>query len=70
MERRVDDTSQADLILNNGRFTNLDPAKATAMAVAVRAGKFVAVGREWAVTRFWGRARRSSTSKVTPSSPA
>jgi hypothetical protein len=37
-------TSHADLILHGGRLTTLDPANPTATAVAVKGGKFVAVG--------------------------
>jgi predicted amidohydrolase YtcJ len=50
----VDETSPADLILNNGRLTTLDPANPTATAVAVRAGRFVAVGADRDVTPFRG----------------
>jgi predicted amidohydrolase YtcJ len=35
-----------DLILHNGRFTTLDRANPTASAVAIKEGRFLAVGRE------------------------
>ena len=37
-------SAKVDLILHNGRFATLDPRKPTAQAVAMRDGKFVAVG--------------------------
>ena len=50
----MDDSSRADLIMDNGQFTTLDPASPSATAVAVRAGKFVAVGGERDVTLHRG----------------
>ena len=35
-----------DLILHNGRFTTLDRTNPTASAVAIKDGRFLAVGRE------------------------
>src|ERR1700722_18799329 len=36
----------ADLILHNGRITTLDPSNPGASAVAIKDGKFIAVGSE------------------------
>src|SRR5687768_5938411 len=47
-------TDHADLILTNGRLTTLDPANPTATAVAVREGKFLAVGGDRDVAPFRG----------------
>lgn len=47
-------TDHADLILHSGRLTTLDPANPTATAVAVRAGKLVAVGGDQDVAPFRG----------------
>jgi predicted amidohydrolase YtcJ len=41
-----DSTMTADLILHNGRFTTLDRTNPTATAVAIKDGKFLAVGRD------------------------
>jgi predicted amidohydrolase YtcJ len=41
-----DAKEHADLILTNGRFTTLDPRRPTASAVAVKAGRFIAVGSD------------------------
>ena len=46
----------ADLILTNGRFTTLDPARPEATAVAVAGGRFVAVGDNAEVLRLRGLA--------------
>jgi predicted amidohydrolase YtcJ len=47
-------TNDADLILHGGRLTTLDPANPTATAVAVRGGRFVAVGGDGDVLRLRG----------------
>ena len=39
-------TSRADIILRNGRIATLDPVTPEASAVAIRAGRFIAVGDE------------------------
>jgi predicted amidohydrolase YtcJ len=39
-------TAIADLILHNGRLHTVDRAKPTASAVAIKDGKFVAVGTD------------------------
>ena len=39
-------TSSHDTIFHNGRFTTLNKAQPTASAVAIRDGKFVAVGSD------------------------
>jgi predicted amidohydrolase YtcJ len=41
-----------DLILHNGRFTTLDRANPTASAVAIKDGRFLAVGREQDIMRL------------------
>ncbi len=41
-----DTTATPDLILHHGLFTTLDRSNPTASAVAVKDGKFVAVGRD------------------------
>ncbi|NTX49296.1 hypothetical protein HT749_38585, partial [Burkholderia cepacia] len=38
--------SQPDLILHNGRFTTLDRANPVATAVAIKDGRFAAVGHD------------------------
>ncbi|HDR8880611.1 TPA: hypothetical protein QDA74_006173, partial [Burkholderia territorii] len=38
--------TQPDLILHNGRFTTLDRSNPVATAVAIAAGRFVAVGSD------------------------
>lgn len=50
--------SQPDLILHNGRFTTLDRANPAATAVAIAAGRFVAVGNDADVMPLAGRATR------------
>jgi predicted amidohydrolase YtcJ len=47
-----------DLILFNGRFHTLDPAKPAASAVAISAGKFSAVGIDQDVRKLAGKATR------------
>ncbi|MBS0355924.1 MAG: amidohydrolase [Proteobacteria bacterium] len=42
----------ADVILRNGRFTTLDTSKPTASAVAIKDGKFLAVGDEAEIQPF------------------
>jgi predicted amidohydrolase YtcJ len=44
----------ADLILINGRFSTLDPAQPSADAVAIAAGRFLAVGAEQDIRRHAG----------------
>jgi predicted amidohydrolase YtcJ len=44
----------ADLILTQGRFTTLNPGQPTAEAVAIRDGRFLAVGTEREVAAFAG----------------
>jgi predicted amidohydrolase YtcJ len=48
----------ADLVLHNGRFTTLDRANPTANAVAIKDGKFVAVGGDADVMRLAGLTTR------------
>lgn len=43
---------RAELILFNGRFTTLDKSKPTASAVAIKGGKFIAVGSDSEVNLF------------------
>ncbi|QND99121.1 N-substituted formamide deformylase precursor [Burkholderia cenocepacia] len=50
--------TQPDLILHNGRFTTLDRANPVATAVAIAAGRFVAVGSEADVMPLAGRATK------------
>jgi predicted amidohydrolase YtcJ len=47
-----------DLVLHNGRLTTLDRANPTATAVAIKDGKFVAVGGDAEVMRLAGSATR------------
>jgi predicted amidohydrolase YtcJ len=47
-----------DLVLRNGRFTTLDRAKPIASAVAIREGKFVAVGDDAEVVPLAGATTR------------
>jgi predicted amidohydrolase YtcJ len=47
-------SAKADLILHNGKVATLDARKPTAEAVAVREGKFVAVGSDNEVLKFRG----------------
>jgi predicted amidohydrolase YtcJ len=47
-----------DLVLRNGRFTTLDRAKPMASAVAIREGKFVAVGDDAEVVPLAGATTR------------
>ncbi|RTL43244.1 MAG: amidohydrolase, partial [Rhodocyclaceae bacterium] len=42
----------ADVILRNGRFTTLDTSKPTASAVAIKDGKFLAVGDDAEILPF------------------
>ncbi|RQR77294.1 hypothetical protein DIE11_20045 [Burkholderia sp. Bp9012] len=44
--------SQPDLILHDGRFTTLDRANPSATAVAITAGRFVAM---FVANDFWNR---------------
>ena len=48
----------ADLILDNGRICTQDPAQPWAEAVAIRAGRLLAVGDRAAVQAFRGPATR------------
>src|SRR5580704_8669288 len=41
-----------DLILLNGRFTTLDKSKPTATAVAIKDGKFIAVGEDSGISQL------------------
>ena len=50
--------TQPDLILHNGRFTTLDRANPVATAVAIAAGRFVAVGSDADVMPLAGRATK------------
>src|ERR1700761_9330698 len=47
-----------DLVLHNGRLTTLDRANPTATAVAIKDGKFVAVGGDAEIMRIAGSATR------------
>jgi predicted amidohydrolase YtcJ len=49
----------ADLVLVNGSITTMDPARPAASAVAVRNGRFVAVGSDAEVLRLQGPASRT-----------
>src|SRR5262245_6929143 len=46
----------ADIIVVNGRFLTVDAAFSTADAVAIRDGKFIAVGSETEIRRLAGTA--------------
>ena len=48
------DTDHAAMILTNGKFVTLDPSLALAAAVAIKDGKFVAVGSEKDVMAYRG----------------
>jgi predicted amidohydrolase YtcJ len=48
------ETSTPNLILTRGRFTTLDRSRPTANAVAIKDGKFLAVGRDEDVMRLAG----------------
>ena len=48
------DEAVADVILRNGRITTLDRSNPTAGALAIRDGRFVAVGAEADVARWSG----------------
>ncbi|WP_175854055.1 amidohydrolase [Burkholderia cepacia] len=50
--------TQPDLILHNGRFTTLDRANPVATAVAIKDGRFVAVGHDADVMPLAGRATK------------
>lgn len=50
----------ADIILRNGKFATMDRARPLAAAVAIREGKFAAVGSEQEVLRHKGPQTRSS----------
>ncbi|MBR8200859.1 amidohydrolase, partial [Burkholderia cenocepacia] len=50
--------NQPDLILHNGRITTLDRANPIAAAVAIKDGRFVAVGSEADVMPLAGRATK------------
>lgn len=56
-------TPKPDLILVNGRFTTLDLQKPQAEAVAVHAGKFIAVGSKQDVMST-GAGRHAGTSRI------
>src|SRR5262249_44979887 len=47
-------SAQADIVLRNGRFTTLDRSNPEAEAVAIKDGRFVAVGSERDVMAFAG----------------
>ncbi len=65
------DTETPDLILHNGRFTTLDRANPTASAVAIRDGRFTAVGRDARRAARWpARHPQSSTSRAAACCPA
>ncbi|UGA38970.1 amidohydrolase family protein [Chromobacterium haemolyticum] len=51
-------TALADLILRNGRFTTLDRARPRASAVAVKDGRFLAVGEDSEIMALAGAATR------------
>ncbi len=51
-------TEAADVILTNGKFATLDPAKPSASAVAIKGGRFVAVGSDADVQPFKAPATR------------
>ncbi|OQS37484.1 amidohydrolase [Chromobacterium haemolyticum] len=51
-------TALADLILRNGRFTTLDRARPRASAVAVKDGRFLAVGEDSEIMALAGVATR------------
>ena len=48
------ETSTPNLILTRGLFTTLDQSRQTANAVAIKDGKFLAVGRDEDVVRLAG----------------
>ena len=48
------ESTSADFIFQNGRFSTLDSDRPQASAVAVQAGKFLAVGSDTDVQRFRG----------------
>jgi predicted amidohydrolase YtcJ len=48
----------ADLILHNGKIVTLDKRSSIAQAVAIRDGKFLAVGSDADVKRFSGAATK------------
>ncbi|MET1535267.1 amidohydrolase family protein, partial [Burkholderia sola] len=50
--------TQPDLILHNGHITTLDRANPVATAVAIKDGRFVAVGSEADVMPLAGRATK------------
>ena len=52
------DASAPDLILHHGHITTLDRANPTASAVAIRDGRFIAVGRDHEVLPLAGPASR------------
>jgi len=55
---RITGPGPADLIVTGGRVETRDPSRPVAAAVAVRAGRFVAIGDQRAVDAFRGRATR------------
>src|SRR5262249_16817838 len=57
-EGRTNMTKAADVILHNGRFTTLDPANPFASAVAIKDGRFKAVGLDNEVMRLAGPGTR------------
>ena len=70
-------SAKADLILHNGKVATLDARKPMAEAVAVREGRFVAVGSDNEVLKLRGdhtqvidaRGERSSLASMTPACP-
>ena len=54
----TDEHSKADVVLTNGRFTTLDAKTPRASAVAIRSGRFVAVGGEREIAAHQGQATR------------
>src|SRR5262245_4242317 len=55
MGRRSAQVPPAELVLTNGRVATLDPRRPSATAVAVKDGRFVAVGNEEEVLKHRGR---------------
>ena len=54
-------TATPDVIFHNGRITTLDRSRPRASAVAVKDGRFVAVGDDAEVLALAGAARGAST---------
>lgn len=59
-----------DLILHHARITTLDPAAPEAEAVAIRDGRFLALGAARDILPLAGPATRSSTPAAGAPSPA